>query len=245
MNNHPAIFVNNLTVTYPAQNYPAVKAVSFSVHENSITTLIGPNGSGKTTIIKAILGLLEYQGEIKIFNQPIRQASQLIGFVPQRFTFDNTFPMTVFEFVALPLIIQANSPKPKRKQVLDTLELLKAQELADKTLASLSGGELQRVLLARSLVREPKLLLLDEPEVGIDVGGEQTLYDLLDDLVDKQKLTVLIASHELDVVYTYADYVLCVNKRLVCDGRPEQILNQSTIEKLYGKQIKFYNHKNF
>lgn len=243
MNHHPAILVKNLTVTYPAQNYPAVQEVNFSVRQNSITTLIGPNGSGKTTIIKAILGLLEYRGEINIFGQKVNKASHLIGFVPQRFAFDNTFPMTVFEFVVLPLIAQTNFPKPKRGQVFDTLGLLKAQELADKTLASLSGGELQRVLLARSLVQEPRLLLLDEPEAGIDVGGEQTLYDLLDDLVDKKRLTVLIASHELDVVYTYADYVLCVNKRLVCDGTPDQVLNQSTFEKLYGRQIKFYNHK--
>jgi zinc transport system ATP-binding protein len=122
------------------------------------------------------------------------------------------------------------------------LKEIKAEHLYEKPLTALSGGELQRVLLARAFVHKPKLLILDEPEAGIDVGGEQTLYELLTDLVKKEGLTILTASHELDVVFEFTDQVVCLNRKLICKGKPKEVLNQSTFMKMYGKHISFYAH---
>lgn len=236
----PALEIDNLTVTYPGYSHTAVDNVSFEIKKNSITALIGPNGSGKTTVIKAVLGLIDYQGEIQVFGRPIEVAYQQIGYVPQRFAFDPTFPLTVFEFVSL--VLSSFSKKDVAAKVRKTLDWVKASDLIERKLSSLSGGQLQRVLLARALVNNPKLLLLDEPEAGVDVGGEQTFYDLVEELVHKKEMTAIVASHELDVVYTYAQQVICLNRHLLCTGVPKEVLNQETFEKLYGRNLKFYGH---
>lgn len=237
-----AIEVKNLTVTYPHRTEPAVKDVSFDVPQDAITVLIGPNGSGKTTIIRSILGLIEYQGEVKIFGQSREKARHLIGFVPQRFNFDPRFPITVAEFIGLTLSSGASLKKVRSHYIDQGLKRVGAYGLIQRRLNTLSGGQLQRVLLARALAFDPKLLILDEPESGVDVGGEQTFYDLLEELVDQKQLTALVASHELDVVYTYADRVVCVNQELLCTGKPHEVLDQETFVKLYGRGLKFYGH---
>ncbi|QQS39476.1 metal ABC transporter ATP-binding protein [Candidatus Woesebacteria bacterium] len=236
-----ALQIDNLTVKYPGYAYHAVENVSFQVEENTINALIGPNGSGKSTVIKAILGLLEYEGTIQVFGKNVNEVYSNIGFVPQRFTFDPTFPITVGEFVAFSLMsLKKNVIKEKIKK---TLERVDAYQLITQKLSSLSGGQLQRVLLARALINDPKLLILDEPEAGVDVGGEQTFYDLIESLVKKQKVTALIASHELDVVFTYASQVICLNKTLLCSGKPQEVLDRETFENLYGRDLKFYGHR--
>lgn len=235
-----ALEVNNLTVKYPQYAQPVIEGVSFTVAKNSIAALIGPNGSGKTTVIRAILGLIDYQGEIKVFDKPVRKSYQRVGFVPQRFAFDPTFPITVYEFVAL--VLYDEKEKEKQEKVGKSLSYVGAENLAGKKLSTLSGGQLQRILLARALVNNPEILLLDEPEAGVDVGGEQTFYDLMEKLVADKKITALIASHELDVVYTYAQQVICLNRRIICSGEPRKVLDQKTFEKLYGRELKFYGH---
>jgi zinc transport system ATP-binding protein len=235
-----ALEVKNLTVKYPRYTHAAVEDVSFSVALNTIAALIGPNGSGKTTVIKAILGLIEYEGEIKVFDKPVEEMYQKVGFVPQRFSFDPTFPITVYEFIFL--VLSGISDRKSVRQINQALDYVDANDLAKRKLSSLSGGQLQRVLLARALVKNPTLLLLDEPEAGVDVGGEQTFYDLMEKLVEDKKVTALIASHELDVVYTYAQQVICVNQRMLCSGEPREVLDQETFEKLYGRGLRFYGH---
>ncbi len=243
-----ALVVNNLSVKYPGYTHSAVEDVNFEVKENSITALIGPNGSGKSTVIKAILGLLDYTGKVEVFGKPVEQMYTEIGFVPQRFSFDTTFPITVSEFILLALISHESQSKklnyPEHNHsVSQVLNYVKAEDLKSRKLSTLSGGQLQRVLLARALVHEPKLLLLDEPEAGVDVGGEQTFYELLEALVEEKKITAVIASHELDVVYTYANHVVCLNRTVFCTGVPKKVLNQETFEKLYGRGLKFYGHR--
>lgn len=242
MQNEFVVEVKNLSVKYPNRLHLAVEDVSFEVNKGTITTVIGPNGSGKTTVIKAILGFLHYTGEIRVFGKPVYEVYDQIGFVPQRFGFDEDFPINVTEFVMMPL--RVNTCKTDCiKQVKAKLNQVGCGELNNRLMKELSGGQLQRVLLARALVSNPKLLFLDEPEAGVDVAGEQSLYDLLEVLVKKEKLSVLVASHELDVVYTYADTVVCINRKLVCTGKPIQVLNQKMFEALYGRQLKFYGHK--
>lgn len=233
-----ALDVTDLTVVYPGYAHAAIENVTFSVTKGTIAALIGPNGSGKTSIIKAILGLIDYEGEIKAFGKPVQRSSSQIGYVPQRFSFDPTFPVTVFEFISMVL--------PERKRVSqlvkESLQYVEGMDLIDRKLSTLSGGQLQRVLLARALITKPSLLLLDEPEAGIDVGGEQTFYDLMEKLVKDENITALIASHELDIVYAYAQQVVCVNKRMLCYGVPKEVLNQDTFMELYGRGLKFYGH---
>jgi ABC-type Mn2+/Zn2+ transport system ATPase subunit len=233
-----ALEVKDLTVTYPEYANNAIENVTFSVEEGTMAALIGPNGSGKTSIIRSILGLIDYKGEIKVFGKPVHEARHTIGYVPQRFSFDPTFPVTVFEFISMVL-----SENTKKKHLIsETLDYVEGTDLVGRKLSSLSGGQLQRVLLARALVKKPSLLLLDEPEAGVDIGGEQTFYDLMEKLVKDEKITALIASHELDIVYAYAQKAICVNKKMLCSGVPKEVLNQETFLELYGRGLKFFGH---
>jgi ABC-type Mn2+/Zn2+ transport system ATPase subunit len=235
-----AIEISNLTVHYPGYSIPVLDNISLSVKEGAISALIGPNGSGKSTLLKAVLGLIEYQGEIKVFGKKVEAAYPDIGYVPQRFSFDASFPVSVSEFI---ILAQRKNETDIESNLKRTLSYVDAEPLKEKKLSTLSGGQLQRVLLARALINRPKLLLLDEPEAGVDVGGEQTFYDLMEKLVKEKNLTALIASHELDVVYTYANEVFCVNRRLLCTGKPNAVLNQQTFEELYGRGLRFYGHE--
>jgi len=236
----PALDVRDLTVRYPGVSRPAVEDVSFSVAPGEVVALIGPNGSGKSTLIKAVLDAVPHEGEVRIFGEPFARAWPLVGYVPQHFAFDRAWPITVLEVVRLPLAVRRRPAG--RAVVLRALARVNAAELADRSLATLSGGERQRVLLARALVTDPRLLILDEPEAGIDVGGEQTLYELLADLAHRERLSVLVASHELDVVYQYTAKVVCINRRLICQGRPAEVLTAETLEAMYGRFITVYPH---
>jgi len=242
MPNTPAIEVKDLSVKYPNHNTQATIGITFDIQKNKIATLLGPNGAGKSTIIKAILGILPYEGEIKIFGKSIRSSYASIGYVPQRYSFDQKIPITVYEFLKLALLSCTSCHKNKDKLIKESLEQVSLQKYERTTLSSLSGGQLQRILLARALVHKPKLLILDEPEAGIDVGAEQSLYSLLQKMRNETEVTILIASHELDVVYGYSDQVICINKRLVCTGKPNKVLNKETFLELYGGDITFYTH---
>lgn len=235
-----ALEIENLTVTYPGYTHPAIENISFTVNENSITALVGPNGSGKSTLIKAVLGLIPYSGKILVFGKPVEKMYHGIGYVPQRFSFDPTFPITVEEFVRL--VLYGHGENVAKRQLSKALSYVDADNLKQRKLSTLSGGQLQRILLARALAHDPKILLLDEPEAGVDVGGEQTFYDLLEKLVKDKKVTAVVASHELDVVYTYAQNVICINRKMFCEGTPKDVLTQEVFTELYGRGLKFYGH---
>jgi len=228
--------VKNLTVSY--DNNIVLSNISFEIEAGSICAIIGPNGSGKTTLLKAILGLIEIkQGEIKILGKNIKQVLDKISYVPQRFSFDKTFPITVEEFMALSLAKDGS-----RKLIAEKLQELEMHKTKNQLLSELSGGQLQRVLIARSLLNNPKILFWDEPISGIDIGGERTFYQLAKHLNQDHKITIVLVSHELDVVYKFANQVVCLNKKLICQGLPEKVLTPDKISELYGP-VSLYKHQ--
>jgi ABC-type Mn2+/Zn2+ transport system ATPase subunit len=233
--------VSALTVWFETLERPAVEDVSFALEEGQIAILIGPNGSGKSTVLRAILGLVPFQGDIRVFGRPVQAAYRTIGYVPQRLTFDQTLPLTTREAIRMPLG-PARDPATEAT-VRHFVEVLEIGPFLDKPLGSLSGGQLKRALIARAMVTSPRLLLLDEPEAGVDVGGERTLYELLDQLVTHHALTALICSHELNLVYRYAHQVLCLNRRLQCAGPPSEVLTAEALAQLYGPVSTLYRHR--
>jgi ABC-type Mn2+/Zn2+ transport system ATPase subunit len=235
-----ALESHDLTVHFDRAEHPAVEEVSFTLAAGQIAMIIGPNGSGKTTLLRAILGLIPATGAVRIFGRPIHEAYPSIGYVPQHLRFDATLPLTGREMLLMPLQTMAKKERPRSLSwVMDTFRLA---GFLDQPLGTLSGGQLKRLLLARAMLHRPRLLVLDEPEAGVDVGGEQTLYQVLEQLVDTEGLTALISSHELNIVLQVAAQVICLNRRLFGIGPPTKMLTPQTLFQLYGPTAALYRH---
>ncbi|MCC6573226.1 MAG: metal ABC transporter ATP-binding protein [Planctomycetes bacterium] len=214
-----------------------VENVSFNVARGELVALIGPNGSGKTTLLRAILGEYRYSGRIDV--------AMRVGYVPQRLAYDRTLPMTVLEFMALTtqrLPLAFGVTRRARARGLELLARVGARKLAHSALGGLSGGELQRVLLASSLERDPELLLLDEPAAGVDIEGEKTFLDLIKTEVKDRGCAVVLVSHDLSVVSDITDRVLCLNRTLMCEGKAEDLLTAETIARVFGGGHAVYDH---
>lgn len=212
--------------------------MSFSLTRNSITILIGPNGSGKTTLIRALMGLTPLaQGTVRLFGEKPNDIRQRIGYVPQRFGVDPTFPITVEEFLSLTFV-----RNDVGRTIGKALSEVGMESQRDALLSSLSGGQLQRVLVARALLGKPQLLFLDEPLSNVDVLGSTSIYEHLDFIRRRYDITIIIVSHEMDVVSRYADMVLCVNRELVCSGTPHEVLDSKELRHLYGEELKHFHH---
>ncbi len=216
--------------------------LSIDIQQGEMVALIGPNGAGKTTLLKAILGLLPVRnGSILLFGKPLNGLGpdrERLGYVPQHLELDRAIPVTVMELIGI------NTPKRNfsRQAVHDVLAEVDADRLLDRQVGKLSGGELQRVLIAMNLLRDPKILFLDEPATGIDREGERLFYDVIENLRTERKLTVLMVSHDISVVYRHATRVICINRKLMCEGTPSEILNDATLERLYGHAAAHYEH---
>lgn len=222
---------------------PIVDDVSFGVHEGDFIGLIGQNGSGKTTLLKLMIGLLAPQsGTI------VHAAPHMIGYVPQKSSqAEKVFPLTCEELVLQGRVVKAGlfrmfSSRDKKiaRQALQSVGLL---EKKDILLRELSGGQQQRVFIARALAAEPKLLILDEPTVGIDEASQEEFYVLLAALRKEKNLAIIIVSHDLEVVMREVKTVLCMNKKLVYHGDAEDFLEGNYIEQIYGKGKKFIHHE--
>lgn len=210
------------------------------------TAIIGPNGSGKTTLLRAILGLVKYEGSVSF--APTDGASDqkpIISYVPQRFEFDRGMPITVEDFMLmdqqrLPLWIAKDGKT--FAAAMQAMQRVGADKLHYKRLGVLSGGELQRVLLAKALMKKPNILLLDEPVSGVDLGGEELFCDLLQDLQRAEHFTLVMVSHDLSVVTRHADQVICINKNLICQGAVTEVITPENIQQIYGVHMGFHQH---
>ena len=207
-----------------------INNLSFEVKRGDILTILGPNGAGKTVLLKTLLGLLPHGGEIK-WKKNIK-----ISYVPQRLPFIKDAPLSVKDFLKL--------KKSFDKEIKETLNSIGFKEsLLEKKVGDLSSGLFQRILVAWSLIGNPQVLLFDEPTTGIDIEGEETVYRLLARLKRERELTILLVTHDLSVVYTFSNYVICLNKQPICYGFPQEVLTPENLQKLYGEEVKYYRHK--
>jgi zinc transport system ATP-binding protein len=202
-----------------------LQGVDIEVSRGQIVTLIGPNGAGKTTLVRIVLGLLQPDG-----GTVWRAPGLRIGYMPQRLHIEPTLPITVRRFLRL-----AANDQPSLIGRL--LEDLRIGHIADAQLQSVSGGELQRILLARALMRDPQLLVLDEPAQGVDVTGQAELYQLISRLADERQCGILMISHDLHLVMSTTDEVICLNHHVCCHGKPEQVSNDPAYLDLFGKKV--------
>ena len=227
------IEVQNLGVTLAGNRI--LHGVDFTVARGEIVTIVGPNGSGKSTLLRAILGaVLCSEGMVS------QKSGLIIGYVPQKLAIDGTLPLTVRRFLDLPKRV-ANADAQQ------ALELAGAAELASKPMAELSGGQFQRVLLARALLGSPDLLILDEPTQGLDQPGSAAFYELIDEVRRDLGCAVLMVSHELHVVMAASDRVICLNGHVCCQGAPEQVASAPEYRALFGSGTKgtlaLYRHE--
>ena len=218
----PDALVSVRGVSFRRNGRDILTAIDLDVRPHEIVTLIGPNGAGKTTLVKLILGIeTPDRGRIG------KPASTRIGYVPQTFEIERAIPMTVARFLALGHSAPADD-------VGAVLKSVGADRTASQQLSQLSGGETQRVLIARALLRNPNLLVLDEPARGVDFAGEAELYDLISKLRDERHLGVLLISHDLHVVMAKSDRVICLNGHVCCSGQPETVAQHAEYARLFG-----------
>jgi zinc transport system ATP-binding protein len=221
-----------------------LERVTFEPAVGHLNAIIGPNGAGKTTLLRAILGLLPYSGRIEWGSseagKPLRA-----GYVPQRLDFDRGIPMTVLDFMCAGLQqtpVWLGHSARSRRLTHACLERVGGTGWEKKPLGRLSGGELQRVLLAMALSNDPDILLLDEPVSGADVAGEQLFCDLLGSLQETRQYTMLLVSHDLSIVTRHAQYVVCLNKTVKCCGRTVETLTAENLKVLYEHDVGLYAH---
>ncbi len=200
-----------------------VKGVSLQVEKNKIVTLIGPNGSGKSTTAKIALGIYKkIQGKVEKYTDKV-------GYVPQKISIDWTLPLRVKDFMTL-------TESLDNETITEALSLTGVIHLKEKNLSDLSGGEFQRVLLARAISKKPELLVLDEPVQGVDFTGEIALYELIKKICDELNCGILLISHDLHTVMTATDHVVCLNGHVCCSGSPIDVAKNNEYKALFGEQ---------
>jgi len=224
--------IKNLTVKYP--DVKALDNVSFTVNQGDFLGIIGPNGAGKSTLFDVMLNLnTKYQGTLKFFGEDIRKSKKYlneIGYVPQKPIFEKNFPATVNDVVRMGL--RKESDENKIDKILQQLWI---HELSNRRIGELSGGQLQRVFIAKALVNNPKILILDEPVTGIDQQSIELFYSILRELNSKQKITIIWSSHDLDAVNKLANHVACLNRTLFFHGMSEKFFSDDKLVKQYSE----------
>lgn len=208
--------------------------VDLTVAPGEVVTVIGPNGSGKSTLLRVAVGLLQPDA-----GTVTRRTGLKVGYMPQRITVDDTLPLTVRRFLSL------GAPDVRRDEVDSLLREVGVLHVSESAFQSISGGERQRVLLARALLRRPNLLVLDEPSAGVDVSGLGTLYRLIARLRDEHGFGVLLVSHDLHIVMAESDTVVCLNRHVCCSGRPDSIQSNPEYLALFGgyaPDLAVYHH---
>ena len=234
MNSDKNILVELNKVGFKQNNKWLVEGVTLKVEKGKIVTLIGPNGSGKSTTAKIALGIYKnIEGSVEKFTNKV-------GYVPQKISIDWTLPLRVYDFMLLTEDI-------KDEVINEALALTGVTHLKDKNLGNLSGGEFQRVLIARAISKKPELLVLDEPVQGVDYTGEIALYELIKKISDTLNCGILLISHDLHTVMTATDHVVCLNGHVCCSGTPMDVAKNNEYKTLFGEQasqiLSVYEHK--
>ena len=237
----PVIEIEDLSFSYGGAL--VLERIDLSVREGEFLGLVGPNAGGKSTLLRLILGLLLPQrGRIRVLGRPPQQVRRQIGYVPQYPAFPRSFPITVEQVVLMGRIGIGPSLGPWRRMdrqaALAALRDVEAADLASRQIDTLSGGQLQRVLLARALVGEPRLLILDEPTANIDQRLEGEIFELLAEL--NARLTIVVVSHDVGFISSYVSRVACLNRTLVCHATDD--IDGRVIEDLYGEQVRMIHH---
>ncbi|MGB9623833.1 MAG: metal ABC transporter ATP-binding protein [Phycisphaerae bacterium] len=237
-----ALRLRNVSVTLGGT--AILSDISFEPAVGKLNAIIGPNGAGKTTLLRAILGLVPYTGTIErgrtAEGRPVR-----IGYVPQRLDFDRAIPVSVIDFLCCGLQrrpLWLGHRRKARRIAARVLERVGGAGWEGRMIGKLSGGELQRVLLAMALADEPDVLLLDEPVAGVDVVGEELFCDLLGSLQREGHYTMLLVSHDLSIVTQHAEYTVCLNRTIHCQGATVKTLTAENLRALYSQDVALYGH---
>lgn len=229
--------VKNLTVNF-GDNL-VLNDVSFSVKKGETFVIIGPNGAGKSVLFRTLLGLIPHKGKVE-WKQLTRK-----GYVPQKLSVSEDFPLTVEEF------LQLSPPENPRDDILSALNMVGfrgdehhlERHLLGKKIGKISSGELQRVLIALAILDKPDVLLFDEPTSGIDIGAEAEIYERLEKLKKETGYTLFLISHDLSIVHRWATNVLCLNRKVICVGSPETVVESNILKELYGSEKAIYKHE--
>jgi zinc transport system ATP-binding protein len=233
----PVIDIKGVSFSYGTA--PVLDDISFQVEEEEFFGIIGPNAAGKSTLLKLILGLLEPDsGKISVMGNKPEDARDKIGYVPQIPTFRRNFPITVTEVVRLGQLGGNLDSRQEEEALLNAMDAVELRPIANQQISSLSGGQLQRVMIARALACNPELLILDEPTANIDLPTEENIFDLLKQY--NERMTIVVVSHDIAFISAYVDRVACLNRTLVCH-RTEEISGR-TIEDLYGTPVRMIDH---
>jgi zinc transport system ATP-binding protein len=228
------IEVKDLSVVFDGNMI--IEHITFDVDKGDVVSIIGPNGSGKTTLVRAMLGLIEHKGTVKLNGRPFREHLNDIGYVPQRFDFDRTFPISVEEFLAI------SGYKPDEAWREEVCREFGITGILRKKLGTLSGGQMQRVLIVSSLLKKPELLILDEPTSGVDIEGAASFYELIRHINKEHNITVFLISHEVNMVSTTSTKVICVNRSMFCCGVPEKVMTKELLKELYNSHFEMRDH---
>jgi zinc transport system ATP-binding protein len=239
-----AIDIKNLTIFLGGKEI--LSDINLVLEEGKFLGIVGPNGGGKTTLLKVILSLVRpVSGSVNVFGKAPAKAvkEKVFGYLPQHMNVDSGFPATAMDIVLMGLYRRFRKiPGDGRKKAEEMLATMGMSSYADHSFGRLSGGEQQRVSIARALVSEPRLLILDEPSTGIDVVGQEDFYHLLKGLQKRFGLSIVMVSHDIGVITAYIDEIACLNKNLHYQGSPLGALNEDVLKELYGKSMEVIMH---
>lgn len=224
-------------ISFKAGTQVILDNINLHIHCGSLTVIIGKNGAGKSTLLRAILGEVKHDGEIIFKSQGKDTRKIKIGYVPQKLNIENT-PMTVYDMSAslcsnMPVFIKKD--KNLHDRIKSHLEEFGAGDLVDSKVSRLSGGELQRVMMAVATMPYPDLLILDEPISGMDKNGKEQFYSRINKLKEEHDLAVLMVSHDFDYIKKYADKVVMIDKKIICEGTPEEVFNSTAFKETFGE----------
>lgn len=238
----PALKTQDLTVNY--EKTPVLWDVSCEIPQGKLVAIVGPNGAGKSTFLKTLLGLIKpLSGKVLFFGKALKDVKKKVAYIPQRETVDWDFPITVFELVLMGRFGGRLFRRPSRQDKEDVekyLRMVGLEVLANRQISQLSGGQQQRAFLARALIQEADLYLMDEPFTGIDVASAKTIVGILQELRDQGK-TLLVVHHGLETVAQIFDWVLLLNMRLVGFGSVADLFTHEMIQKTYGKETSLFD----